>query len=457
MIKPITELRPYQKQILRELRHLPSIALYMSTGTGKTITSLEKFKYNNTSKLLVICPHSVVEQWKNVITVQFPEKKILEFKPTWSAQRKNEELFNKRYTYDVVVINFEIVHKLENLKKYVNEDWTIIVDEIHRIKSWGTKKKPVITTRAVCALSELTPYKAGLTATPTQGRFGGFLEYYPQLKFLGYTDLSFEEYTSKHAIMRLAQHQSRTHYELVGYQNVEDIHKVLETIARRYVSKCEDFEAQHNKIYVDTCKDYKKFVREKALRKGEDVVVLNNGARKRIGLKTITTGTILGKNMFDESVRIDNNTNKLDWLEDFLKDTEEVVAIFYQYNVELDNLVRLAKKLNKKYILINGATKDKYREINEKDYDLVIGQFQALSESLDGLHHKCHICLFFAMPESSLTYKQALGRIDRIGQKNVPMYYYMLMKGTIDEEIMKMIENKIEFSEMTLERLELEE
>jgi SNF2 family DNA or RNA helicase len=451
------ELRDYQKQILKDLKHVPSIALYMATGTGKTITSLEKAKENPTSKLLVICPHSVIEQWIDVIKKHMPEKKILEFKKSWSAIRKNKELYDKRYSYDTVVVNFEIVHKLDNLNLlFVDEDCMIIVDEIHRIKSWGTEKKPVIATRAICKLGELTPYKAGLSATPTQGKYGGFIDYYPQLKFLGYTDLTYDEFFHKYAASKLVKYGTgRMHYEIIGYQNVGEIHTLLEIIAKRYVSKYADFEPQHNKIKLDCTKNYKKLAREKAITKGEKVIALNNSARRRIGLKTMTTGTVMGRDLFDVPHTIKDNTVKLDWLKEFLEDTEEVVAIFYQYNVELDNLVALAEKLGKRYILINGKTKDKYGEINKKDYDLVIGQFQALSESLDGLHLKCHISVFFAMPESSLTYKQALGRIDRIGQTQVPMYYYLLMQDTIDEDIMYMIEQKIEFSEKTLEKLEV--
>jgi SNF2 family DNA or RNA helicase len=61
------------------------------------------------------------------------------------------------------------------------------------------------------------------------------------------------------------------------------------------------------------------------------------------------------------------------------------------------------------------------------------------------------------MPESSLTYKQAIGRIDRIGQEKVPMYYYLVMKDTIDDKVYKLIEQKLDFSEKILDKLVMEE
>ena len=80
-----------------------------------------------------------------------------------------------------------------------------------------------------------------------------------------------------------------------------------------------------------------------------------------------------------------------------------------------------------------------------------------MSESIDGIQHKSHIEVFMTMPESSLTYKQAIGRIDRIGQEKVPMYYYLVMKDTIDDKVYKLIEQKLDFSEKILDKLVMEE
>ena len=184
-------------------------------------------------------------------------------------------------------------------------------------------------------------------------------------------------------------------------------------------------------------------------------IILDNVSAKRVALKTLASGVIAGYDTFKERFTYEDNTLKVDWLEEFLSDTDEVVAVFYQYNVELAILEKLMKKLKKSYVIINGKTKDKYREL-QKDYDVVLGQYQAAAESLDGLQHKSHIMVFYSMPESSLLYKQALGRIDRVGQEKVPMYYYLVMDKTIDSDIYNMIEKKIEFSEEILDKLLLE-
>ena len=151
---------------------------------------------------------------------------------------------------------------------------------------------------------------------------------------------------------------------------------------------------------------------------------------------------------------IDIKTISHEKLFDLIYDTRYSNDKFDRYkknnvNSERDKLKQICEKLNKKYIVIDGNVVDKPAEL-KKDFDVVIGQYQAFSESLDGLQYKCHLMVFYSMPDSSLSYKQSLGRIDRIGQKHIPTYYHLIMEGTIDDKIYSMLKNKVEFSEKDL-------
>jgi superfamily II DNA or RNA helicase len=66
MLKGI-KLRDYQQTILNETKHLPAIGLFMKTGSGKTLTALERYMMNGTPHLLVVCPQKIVTQWIDVI------------------------------------------------------------------------------------------------------------------------------------------------------------------------------------------------------------------------------------------------------------------------------------------------------------------------------------------------------------------------------------------------------
>jgi SNF2 family DNA or RNA helicase len=435
-------LRPYQQEALKKVSSLASFGLFMGTGTGKTITSLVRTNENLSKNLLVICPKNVTTQWKLTIDKYFPKFKILEFPKNSSADAKKKIIFNNK-EYNCIILNYDIVYKL-GLHYIVDENWTIILDESHRIKNYKTK-----VSKACMKIGEKAIYKIILTATPTQGNFGGYIDYFPQLYFLGYIDYSIGKFKQKYVVEKQVRYNSYPVKVITGYQNKDELDNILKYCCVRYEAKFGDFEPQHNLIEFEQPKNYKKLLQDKIL----DNIIIKNAARKRIATKTICTGVIKGKDYYDCDITKYDNDFKISWLDDFLQDTNEVVAIYYQYNVELEQLETLMKKLGKKYVVVNGDTQDKYKIINGDHYDVMLGQYQAASEALDGLQHRCHIEILFAMPESSIHYIQTIGRINRDGQTKVPMYYYLVCKGTIEKTIYDMLQKKIEFSYETLDKL----
>lgn len=448
------ELRDYQKQIINELSSLSASALFMGTGTGKTYTSLQLMKKFKVDNILVISPHNALKQWKNNIKEHCPEYNVIETKPSWSSARINEELNKIDFegSKNAFVINYEMVFRLASLPRFVDNKWVIILDEMHRIRNYGTERNPNKIVDYVLKLGEKTNYKIGLTATPTQGNYGGYIEYFPQLKFLGYTDLSFTEYYNKYAVWSMKSIAGLPFpiKTIEGYRKTNEIDELLQLIAKRYTPSYGDLEPQFFDIRFDKVKSYNRLLRSQSYKD----LAFSNQMRKRIAKKTITTGTIAGKTVLGENKSYVDNTEKLDWLADFLKDVDSKVVVMYQYNVELNALKELAKKLGIKYDVINGSVKDKNAVVT-KDWQVLFGQYQAMSEALDGLQYVTNKMVLFSLPESSLHYKQVLGRIDRLGQTKVPMYYLLVMEGTIDEAIKESIDNKLEFSEETLNRLEI--
>jgi hypothetical protein len=239
--------------------------------------------------------------------------------------------------------------------------------------------------------------------------------------------------------------------KIIGYK-IDRINKelrpILENTCRYYSPKYGDYEPQMIEIDIPKCDNYNRLLRERAYKD----ITFDNVSAMRIGKKSMIGGKITGTDELGERFNYEDNNMKSSWLEEFLSNTDEVVSILYCYNVEKDMIVDVCKKLKKKYVIINGDVVDKPAEL-KKDFDVVIGQYNAFSESLDGLQYKCHLMVFYSMPDSSLLYKQSLGRINRIGQDKVPTYYHLIMDNTIDEQIYKMLKNKVEFSEKELNNI----
>ncbi len=455
MLKGV-ELRDYQKKILDELKYVPAIGLFMKTGSGKTLTSLKRFYDNGTNNLLVICPQKIITQWWEVIE-KHTDLKPCKYAMSSTAAKKNN--FIENYLLDdynphkCIIINFDIIEKIKCLDWAINDDWTIIVDESHKIKNMGTFKKPVKTTKRCLELGEKTKYKIILTATPTEKENGGYIDLYSQLKFLGYIDYSETYFKNNFCIIDTIQVPGMPFpiKKIIGYRMDrvnEQLKPLLTNTCRYYAPKYGDYEPEMIQVNIPRAKNYPKLLKERAY---EDIV-FDNVSAMRIGKKSLISGKITGTDEYGERFTYDDNNEKSSWLEEFLSNTDEVVSVLYCYNVEKEKIIEVCEKLNKKYIVINGDVVDKPAEL-KKDFDVVIGQYQAFSESLDGLQYKCHLMVFYSMPDSSLSYKQSLGRIDRIGQEQVPTYYHLIMEDTIDETIYDMLKNKVAFSEKDLNAL----
>lgn len=428
----------------------------MGTGSGKTYTSLFKFIDNGTPNLLVVCPARVVSQWEQSIRELLPQIKILEFPKTSTAKVKNEmiEKCNEISKGIGIIVSLEVVAKLDNLLLKVNRDWTIIVDESHKIKELGTSRSPVQVTQAVLKLGTLTPYKAILTATPTQKEFGGYVDYFTQLSFLGHLKMTYRQFEDRYCITRNIQiGKPYPIKKIVGYRNTKEIENVLSVVSRRYVPKFTDGEPENIVEYFEKPKNYNKLNKERWYKD----LNLESLSAMRIAKKTLTSGEVIGYDNFGNHLSYEDNDIKKTWVKEFLQDTDETIIIFYKYNVELKQLEEVCKELKLPHIILNGANKHKVEDIKHKEYKVVLAQYNAAGESVDGLQYKSHIVIYYAMPESSLEYVQSLGRIDRIGQEKLPMYYHLVMKGTIDEDIYKMTLRKVEFNEEVLNKLNIEE
>ena len=427
----------------------------MKTGSGKTITSLARFMQNPTPHLLVICPQKIVPQWIEVIE-SVTDLKPCKYNLNWSAKKKNdfitEYLLDDYRAHQCVVVNFDIINKMD-FDWAINENWTIIVDESHKIKNMGTNRSPVKVTQKVLELGELTPYKIILTATPTEKDYGGYIDYYAQLRFLGYMDMSYQLFKNRYCIEEKLQVPGMPFpiKKIIGYRMSfieSEIKPLIHNSCRYYAPKYGDYEPQMIKQVIPRCQSYNTTLKNRTY----EEITFDNVSAFRIGKKTLISGVVSGTDEYGKRFTYKDNTQKSDWLEEFLSNTDDVVSVLYNYNVERDIIVDVCKKLKKKYIIIDGSVKDKPAEL-KKEFDVVIGQYEAFGESLDGLQYKCHLMVFYSMPDSSRAYRQSLGRIDRIGQTEMPVYYHLVMEKTIDDAIYDMVLNKVEFSEKDLNEI----
>jgi hypothetical protein len=139
---------------------------------------------------------------------------------------------------------------------------------------------------------------------------------------------------------------------------------------------------------------------------------------------------------------------KQEWIKDFVDGLESGCVFFYNFIKTGDMLEEIMKKAlpkDAKVWRIDG----KHHEIPTAETigkkDMVLCQWQSGSEALNlqFLHYWVAVELCY----SYSTANQARGRIRRLGQKHPQWYGYLLTEGTIEQDILKCLKGKGEFSE----------
>ena len=419
-------LYPYQKNIVDDLKDFDSSALFLDVGTGKSITSLalyeQKLVQNKCKKLLIVCLCAKLNEWKIDCEKWFPFSKVI----ILDNKKKSKEAFINR-DFDIAIINFEKTWRYEDLRFIINNEFYIIIDESHKIKESTTK-----VGKFMQELSLLTPYKCILTATPMGN---GYIDLYNQLYFLGLLGISLQRFKENYCNEQLVYYAGMKPFKkIVSYHHTEKLDLLVNKYARYYERKIDD-DLVPSEIVVpfELDKQYNKIARDRVY---EDIS-LDKVTSKRLGLKSLCSGTIMGNALVDVNGDLHReyqlNTYKLDWVKSFLEDFNERVVIFYMFDHQRDQLYDMITKIKRPVARYCAEFKEE-DIFNENDNAVVLVQYKSGSTGIDWLKQS-YVCIFYSLPDSHLEFTQAKGRINRHGQTKKPLYYILISKGrnSVDE------------------------
>ena len=141
-------------------------------------------------------------------------------------------------------------------------------------------------------------------------------------------------------------------------------------------------------------------------------------------------------------------SDKQQWIKDFVDGLESGCVFFYNFiktGDMLEDIIKKALPKTSKIWRIDGKHHDIPTAETIGPKDMVLCQWQSGSEALNlqFLHYWVAVELCY----SYSTANQARGRIRRLGQKHPQWYGYLLTEGTIEQDILKCLKGKSEFSE----------
>jgi SNF2 family DNA or RNA helicase len=433
------KLYAYQRKGLKVGLRQDFAAFFMPPGTGKTIVVLAllmiRWRRGQVKRILIMCPKCVISVWK--FQTRLHLNRPFRF---YTADDPPELLLSKSYYPQFYVINYESKHaykELNFLMELIEFD-AITLDESHRIMNPKGKRSKMIRKH-----TEHILYRIIMTGTPLAE---SLINMWAQIRFLSryiWTE-DFKQFTLKYC--------RRT-----GYQGHNL--KIKPKWKKMLLKKIKDFTYSVNKrkvlgyppthtiIDVDLCAKTRKIY--DGVESGLEYNVHGVEADLDLGIEALSmcqqiTGGFLP--IPDEDAMIELKQDKLSMLVDLLYDlTHEKVVIFCMYKAEVERIFEAVTALGRKSVKVRGGLKTndvswQWFQDPKKGYDTAVLQIQAGGIGQD--YFTASQGVFFSNTYDPILYEQALGRLDRKGQREKITFWHLIAKNSIDEDKLLSLNSK---------------
>ena len=417
---------PHQDRVLKQTEPFNRVAYYLDMGLGKTFVGAEKVYLLNNAVNLVICQKSKIDDWVQHFKEYYPNYRVLNLtKKTEAITFRN--LIDTKAIYNpsvqiVGAVNYETAFRRDWLLKL--QDFTLMLDESSLITNENAKRSKFIL--------KMNPESVVLlSGTPTAGKYE---KLWSQVQLLGW-DISKKAFWNSYVETTWIDEGCFKREVVVGYKHVEHLKKKLAEHGAVFMKTEEviDLPEQiEQKIMVKPTKEYKYFIQNSYLvTKKLDAMV--SGWKTGVDVELVGDNS-LTKMLYARQLCGQYSIEKLEAFEDLIFSTNDRLIVFYNFNEELEILHQIALKKTPNISVLNGQRKD-LQAYNLYDDSITFIQYQA--GAMGGNFQKANKIVYYTLPlgkGSCDLWEQSKKRIHRIGQKKSCFYYYLLVKGSIEEK-----------------------
>lgn len=407
------KLLPHQIDALERTKSFQRVAYYHDMGLGKTFVGAEKMHLLGNRTNLIICQKSKLKDWINHIIMYYPQYKIYDL-----TSSRYPEYFSCP-DRKVGIINYELSFRRPELLKLSGV--TMLLDESSMIQNENAKRTKFIS-KINCSAVIL------LSGTPVGGKYENLLS---QIRLLG-VNISKTLYWSRYIKYRIANFGGFPQKIVTGYKNVDSLKKLLHEHGADFL-KTEDVltlpAVRAYKLLSDTDPYYDTLLESNYLEIKDTVFEADNVLKKMLYLRELCS--------------IVYCPDKRAKLKDLLDSTSSRVVIFYNWNIEFEHLVDMISD-TRPVSVVNGKTKD-LDSYDKYEDSITLVQYQAGAMGLN--LQKSHIIIYISLPLSSELYEQSKKRIHRVGQQNNCLYYLLLCKDSIEQNIHKTLLKRQNYTE----------
>lgn len=443
-------LRKYQEMGYKWLKTLRTYGLggvlADEMGLGKTIQTialiLAEKEEGKDKPSIVICPTSLIYNWKDEMEKFAPALKVLIL---YGNKRKREELIGDLLEYDVIITSYPIIRRdIEDLREV---DFNLcIIDEAQSIKNYFSQNAQAVKElRADCRFA--------LTGTPIENSLmelwsifdfvmPGFL--LGAASFRECYELPITKDNDKEALRDLTKKVSPF---ILRRKKKEVLKELPPKIEKKLIVELTE---EQKKLYSAYVEQFKKNIEveieEKGLNKSKIVV--------------LAALTRLRQLCCDPSTFIENyegGSGKLDMLYEVLDGCIEEghkILLFSQFTSVLKNIRSGLETKGVSYMYLDGSVKSQERmamvnEFNNGDAKVFLISLKAGGAGLNLT--SADVVIHFDPWWNPAVEDQATDRAHRIGQENTVEVIKLVSKGTIEEKIYKLQEKKKEIINSIME------
>ena len=419
----------------------PYAAVILDMGMGKTATTLSAvnelmFDRFEVTKVLVIAPLRVANTvWSDEIE-QWAELRHLRYSKIVGTPKQRKVALQK--DADIYIVNRENLPWLvEQCSPYFKWDM-VVIDELSSFKSWQSKR-----FKAFMAMRPYMKRIVGLTGTPSSN---GLMDLFAEFKVIdGGERLGrfIGEFRSRY--FEEGRRSGNIVYEYIpmDYAECQIQDKISDiTISMKALDYLDMPELISTKKLVRMSEKekekYSQFKKEYVLSElyGLEVTAAN-AASLTNKLVQLSNGAVYS----DDHTVVPLHEQKLDALEDILESANgEPVLVAYWFKHDLARIIGRLEKLKVKSRVLN--TEEDIREWNKGNVPVGLLHPAGAGHGLN-LQKGGHHLVWFGLTWSLELYQQTNARLWRQGQEaETVVIQHIVTEGTIDEEILKSLENK---------------
>lgn len=432
-------LRDYQIEGIHYMINHGNCVNGCSCGLGKTSQAIVYLELLDLFPCIIICPSSVKEGWKKEWAYWNPDRSISIIS---SGKKQNWEA-------DVIVINYDLLGKskekkiLNKIKKQVTvkfpelierKYYAIVGDEIHFLKN-----RQSMRSQAFIQIASKISTRLGLSGTLIMNRPS---ELKNILRFLG----RFKDVCPDSAYFDFRYCNAKiTDFgrDVSCGSNIGELHQVLKHYCYFRKEKREvltelppiteqlvETKLSNKKVYQQAEEDLLDYLKkvnpsqiEKALR-----------ADQLVKLNILFQLSIEGK-----------QRQILLYIKEWLEANEEEKLIVF--GLHKKPLTELSQQFENSCLITGDLSLDRKMQvkgdfITKQSKRVLFANIQCIGTGVDGLQEVCSNVLVIELPMKPSDLEQAIGRVERMGQKSNINIYYLLSSDTIDMKIWKLLKEK---------------